>query len=107
MNTDDPNYIEFLPCPQSGAGFYIALVSYPAGAAAGSYIASASSSYPAGAAAGFYIASVSSSYPARSAGQGIILLQFLFLSSFFFFFYLSTCQYLRDPMFDYAHTWSQ
>ena len=34
---------------------------YPAGAAAGSYIASVSSSYPAGAAAGSYIASVSSS----------------------------------------------
>ena len=23
------------------------------------------------------------------------------------FFCLSTCQYLRDPMSDYAHTWSQ
>ena len=52
--------------------------SYPAGAAAGSYIASVSSSYPAGAAAGSYIASVSSSSS----------------SFFFFFFFLSTSLFL-------------
>ena len=58
-----------------GASHWI-LVSYPAGAAAGSYIASVSS-YPAGAAAGSYIASVSSSS-----------------SFFFFFFFLSTSLFL-------------
>ena len=59
----------------------LVLSSYPAGAAAGSYIASvsssSSSSYPAGAAAGSYIASVSSSS-----------------SFFFFFFFLSTSLFL-------------
>ena len=64
-----------------------------------------------------------SSYPARAAGQGFILQQFPLLLTlpaqrgrvlysisfrfFFSFFFLSTCQYLRDPMSDDAHTWSQ
>ena len=50
--------------------------------------------------AGFYILSVSASYPARAAGQGFILQRVLS-------FFLSTLQYLRDPMSDDAHTWSQ
>ena len=40
------------------------------------------------------------SYPARAAGQGFILQRVLS-------FFLSTLQYLRDPMSDDAHTWSQ
>ena len=45
-----------------------------------------------------------SSYPACAAGQGLILHQFLSSSSVF---YLSTCQHLRHPRSDYAHTWSK
>ena len=67
------------------------------------------SSYPARAAEQGFIFQqflLSSSYPARAAEQGFIFHQFLLLlllllSSFFFL--LSTLQYLRDPMSDYAH----
>ena len=89
-----------LPCPRSGAGSYIASVSYPARAAGQGLILLQFLS-------SFFFFFFLLTLPAQRGRVLYCISFFLLLLSSSFFFYLSTCQYIRHPRSDYAHTWSK